>query len=166
MFPKEFLEKNFCFFYSFKRKTKTDENNWSQLLDEWKKLREDLEITAVKSKRLVDKLVFYFVDGGNFIKIYDKRSINNVRIYILNADERKIFLSCSDISTYGELKQKHTDIKEPDLKNILQDFEENKIVFKENDRYLTLPINLKNYCANSYEENKQKIQNICANTAL
>ena len=42
----------------------------------------------------------FFVDGGSFLKIYDKRDAGNVRIYVLDDVERRIFLSCIDVVSF------------------------------------------------------------------
>ena len=45
----------------------------------------------MKKQIPIDKLIFYYVDGENFIKIYDKRNPKNYQIFILNEIERDIF---------------------------------------------------------------------------
>jgi len=92
MYPKEVLDKNFCFFYSFKRKKEIKENPWKQLINNWKNIYDQQKILGVRRDTDLEKLVFYFIDGGNFIKIYDKRLNENAMIYILNKEEREVFL--------------------------------------------------------------------------
>lgn len=145
MFPKEFLEKEFNFVYDFKRKEAKGEYNWIQLVEDWKKEREKLEIEGIKTQGDIDKFVFYFVDGKNFLKIYDKRDKENIGIYVLDNVERRIFHSCVDIISFEELQERFPDVPDYQLAAILHTFEENGIVFREEDSYLSLPLSLKPY---------------------
>ncbi len=140
MYPQEFLEEGFNFVYGFKRKEELGEHGWVQLVDEWKKERESLEVDGIKKQTTIDKFIFYFVDGRNFVKIYDKRNSDNVRIYVLDELERKIFLACLDVVSYHELRERFSDIPEFKLAAILEAFEQSGIVFHEDDCYLSLPL--------------------------
>lgn len=141
MYPKDILEKNFCFFYNFKRLQEYGENDWKKFVEEWTYYKEKSEINSIKTKKLIDRLIFYFVDGGNFLKIYDKRSNENVMIYVLDELERKIFCSCLDVVSYQSLQDKFLDIPDYQLAAILHSFEKSGIVFKEDEWYLSLPLN-------------------------
>jgi len=141
MYPKDILEKNFCFFYNFKRLQEYGENDWEKFVEEWTYYKEKTEINSIKTKKLIDRLIFYFVDGGNFLKIYDKRSNENVMIYVLDELERKIFCSCLDVVSYQSLQDKFSDIPDYQLAAILHSFEKSGIVFKEDEWYLSLPLN-------------------------
>ncbi|MCX6672008.1 MAG: hypothetical protein NTX92_08825, partial [Euryarchaeota archaeon] len=140
MYPQEFLEKGFNFVYGFKRKEELGERGWVQLVDEWKKERESLEVDGIKKQTTIDKFIFYFVDGRNFVKIYDKRNSENIRIYVLDELERNIFLACIDVISYHELKERFPDIPDHQLAEILETFEQSGIVFHEDDCYLSLPL--------------------------
>lgn len=140
MYPQEFLEKGFNFVYSFRRKEELDNSDWVQLVENWKKERISLEIDGIKKQTTIDKLIFYFVDGGSFIKIYDKRDSANIRIYVLDELEREIFLACLDVVSYQELKERFLGVPDQQLVEILQTFEQNGIVFHEDDYYLSLPL--------------------------
>jgi len=140
MFPEEFLEKEFNFVYEFKRKEYLGEHNWVQLVDGWKKERERLALEGIKQQTTIDQFIFYFVDGKKFLKIYDKRNAENIRVYVLDELERAIFLSCIDINSLQELQEIFSHISETTLAGILNTFEESGIVFKEDDHYLSLPL--------------------------
>jgi ribosomal peptide maturation radical SAM protein 1 len=140
MYPQEILEKGFNFVYGFKRKKKSVEHGWVQLVDEWKKERELLEINGIKKQTTIDKLIFYFVDGGNFIKIYDKRDNGRIRIYVLDELERNIFLACMDVISQNELQERFLDIPSNQIVQILEGFEQSGIIFHEDDCYLSLPL--------------------------
>ena len=143
MFPAEFLEKDFNFVFDFKKKKQLEENNWKELVEDWKKQREQLTLEGVKTQRDVDRFVFYFVDGNSFIKIYDKRSCVNVMVYILDEIEREVFLSCIDVVSFEELQNQCLHIAKNQLETVLKSFEQTEIVFREDDRYLSLPLNYK-----------------------
>jgi hypothetical protein len=146
MFPDEILDNKISFVYSFKNENLINSNEWIKLVDKWKIECEMLQIETIKSQNLTERLIFYFVDGGNFIKIYDKRNLKNVQIFTLNEIERDIFLSCRDIISFKNLKEKFSRISEDDLLIILNEFVENGILFSEDEFYLSLPlcINLAN----------------------
>lgn len=162
MFPKEFLEKNLNYYYNFKRKKKFVENDWGQMVSDWKNEREKSTSEFLKSQSTIDKLIFYFVDGGSFIKIYDKRNSDSVMIYTLNKLERDVFLSCTDVISYKKLQEKLPHVPDYQLAAILHTFEENYIVFREDDSYLSLPLSYSIVMGSSYEkESKHVLSNLC-----
>jgi ribosomal peptide maturation radical SAM protein 1 len=140
MYPLEFLEKGFAFVYDFNRKISSRDHPWESLVEEWKKERETFEDESNTRQTTIDRLVYYFVDGGSFIKIYDKRDRQNIRIVVLNELERRVFLSCVDVVSLRELKKRFTDVPEFELIAILQSFEQNGLLFVEDDHYLCLPL--------------------------
>jgi len=155
MYPKEFLEKGFNFVYGFKRKIELGGHDWIQLVDEWKKERESIEIETAKKQTIIDKLIFYFVDGGSFIKIYDKRDGENIKIYVLNELERKIFLACIDVISYHDLQMQFSDVPNSQLIDILKSFVQSGIVFHEDNNYLSLPLRFNN--KSIYQLSKKEI---------
>jgi len=144
MFPKEILDKGISFFYSFKRKDDIEKNNWEKLIKNWNKERHEV----------TDKLIFYFLDGESFIKIYDKRDKENIRIYVLDETEREIFLTCLDVISFEDLQTRFSNIPEYHLAAILHTFESKGIVFQEDNRYLSLPLCYKNTSYKLFKEEK------------
>jgi ribosomal peptide maturation radical SAM protein 1 len=140
MFPQEYLEKGFLFVYHFTPTKKTNDNPWETLVENWKKEEEKCQIENKNIPASNDRFIFYFVDGGSFIKIYDKRDRQNIKIFILNELERTLFLSCIDIISKKELERRFRDIPEYELTAILQSFEQNGLLFVEDDHYLCLPV--------------------------
>jgi len=157
MYPKELLEKEFYFFYSFKRKNETTQNPWKKLVSSWKKTYEEQKMLAVNRDIDFEKLVFYFKDGGNFIKIYDKRYNDNAMIYMLDRDERTVFLACCDVASKIDIKYKAKHIDSSKLDEILNSFVEAGIVYNEKEWYLSLPINYYQYYNN---EGNKKVYDI------
>ena len=148
MYPKEVLDKNISFFYSYIREKEIKEKPWKQLINNWKNSYDQQKTLVLKRDTDLEKLVFYFIDGCNFIKIYDKRINDNAVIYLLNEKERKLFLECKDIKSLSELKEKFKDIKPYELDIMLNSFVEAEIFYKEDDLYLALPISYRNYYNN------------------
>ncbi len=159
MFPQNVLEKNISFIYSFTNINKKEDNKWEQLIDNWKISREMIKIEGVTSENITNQLVFYYVDGGDFVKIYDKRNLKNIRIFNLNEIERKIFLACIDITSYNELKEYISDISEEELNKTLKIFKECDIVYEENNFYLSLPLNYTK-CLGRYNTVESNLKNI------
>jgi len=152
MFPQDFLEKGFNFVYSFKSKRPNYKFDWEDLVDKWKIERDMLINEGINSKIPVDRLIFYFVDSGRFIKIYDKRNFNNIQVFNLNETEREIFISCLDVTSFKELQDNFINIPEHMLVSILRSFEESGIIFREDDLYLSLPLCYKKVSSRSIKK--------------
>jgi len=140
MYPLEFLKKRFSFVYDFNRKIPSTNHPWESLVEEWKKERESFELECITRQTTIDRLVFYFVDGESFIKIYDKRDRQNIRIVVLNELERAVFLACVNVMSLQQLQQRFTNVPEFELIAMLQSFEQNGLVFVEDEHYLSLPL--------------------------
>ncbi|PNX46791.1 MAG: hypothetical protein BV459_05720 [Thermoplasmata archaeon M11B2D] len=140
MYPPEVLKQKISFFYDYTQNKPTTNHPWESLVAEWKKEQETSQREANTKHTMLDQFVFYFVDGGSFIKIYDKRDRQNVRIYVLNKLERQIFLSCIDIISFQELQKRFLNVPEFELIAILQSFEQNGLLYVEDENYLSLPL--------------------------
>lgn len=147
MFPQEILDKGLCYLYYFKRKENPVENgnDWEGLIKEWEEERKKT-IQDKLGRRMtlpIDELIFYFTDGGAFLIIYDKREADKIRLYKLDELEREIFVSCIDIISFKKLQEQFPTVSSDKLADILNRFEKNGIVFREDERYLSLPLNYK-----------------------
>ena len=133
------------------------------LIDDWQKGRSQRLIEGLKSRSEIDKYIFYFEDGKHFLRIYDKRDIQNIRIFDLNEIERRIFLACTNIISLQEFQEKFFDIPDFQLLAILHSFEQKGIVYEEDDLYINLPINImqNNLCAT-----RKKSQSILYNSGM
>jgi ribosomal peptide maturation radical SAM protein 1 len=140
MYPPEALEQAFAFVYDFQRKEPYQEHSWNALVTEWRTARERAELEAVKTNTTIDRLVFYFVDGGRFLKVYDKRDPQNIRIFVLNESERTVLLACVDVGSLPQLQEKVPWMPEFEMVAILQSLEQNGLVFEEGKQYLCLPL--------------------------
>lgn len=140
MYPEDILKKEFNFVYEYKTTNHVNTKRWEKLVKIWKKEREYRQIQNIKNKLSPDEPILYFVDGKNFLTIYDKRNQNSIFVYNLDSLERKILLECIDIASFAHLKLTFKDINEKTIKDILKTFEETGIIFKESEYYLTLPL--------------------------
>jgi hypothetical protein len=140
MFPKNHLEKQQSFVFDFRIKENHDKNNWNELIDIWKKDRENSLLDSIRYGRDIDRFIFYFIDGENFIKIYDKRLSNNIQIYLLNKTERAVFLACKDIISVEKIKEKFNYLTDEELINIINSFVSIGIFYAEDNHFLSLPL--------------------------
>mgnify|MGYP006288939465 CR=1 FL=1 len=140
MFPPKILNSGFNFVYSFKTDNKNEIKKWYDLINSWNKLRNELIINGTNTRSDVDKYIFYFLDGKDFVKIVDKRDNKNINIFILDQNERKVFLNCLDAISFDKLNETLTQLSTDELSKILVTLVKNKIIFKENDKYLSLPL--------------------------
>jgi ribosomal peptide maturation radical SAM protein 1 len=142
LFPLDVLEKNISFVYDFVPYKQPPRHNWEELVKRWKDVREQMMLEAVHQPTPLNKFVFYFIDGGTFVKIYDKRNSDNVQIFTLDTDERMVFLACLDVISFEQLQCIFPEMPEYQLAAILHSFENNGIIFRENDFYLSLPLSI------------------------
>jgi ribosomal peptide maturation radical SAM protein 1 len=140
MFPVEFLQKEFNFYYSYTRKENLGENDWEQLIKDWKNEHEKFVKEAFKKNSILNRFIFYFVDGKKFLKIYDKRNFDDTRVYILDEYEREVFLSCIDVISFQKLSEKYSSLSVKQLTSILQALKSKGIIFEEDNNYLSLPL--------------------------
>ena len=145
MYPEKILEKNFFFFYSFKRKKETDKYPWEDLVGQWNNIYHDQRRLGLQRDTHIDTLVFYFKDGKNFLKIFDKRFGEKALIYTLNHKERNVFLACTEVISFSELKSTFHQMNSSEIKEILKSFVESGIVYTEDDLFLSLPLNYHTY---------------------
>ena len=143
MFPKEILDEQISFLYDFTKQREYSKNQWEQLINNWREERIQREVEAVKTHTDIDRYIFYYVDGGTFLKIYDKRNQQELRIFVLDQTEREIFLGCIDVISYDQLTKQFAHIPDFKLAAILETLESNGIVYQEDNHYLSLPLQLK-----------------------
>ena len=154
MFPLDILQNGINFVYDFQTDIPVDTDRWEQLINFWIGERHQRKIDAVNSQAEIDKLIFYYKDGGQFLKIFDKRQKENIAVYNLDQNERKIFLDCKDVITIEKIKEKNQDLSENKILEILKSFEEAGIIFREYDSFLSLPLSY-NTLYNNIEQSKK-----------
>jgi len=90
----------------------------------------------------IDELIFYFIDGKTFLKIFDKRNGIDICAYDLNETERGVLLACIDVISYQEITELLPHISDEQLDSILSLFISKGIIFKKDNQYLSLPLRL------------------------
>lgn len=88
----------------------------------------------------IDELVFYYIDGKNFLKIFDKRNGVDTHIYDLNELEREILLACINVISFQGIKELLPHVSDGHLISILDVFKSKGIIFEENDHFFALPL--------------------------
>ena len=88
----------------------------------------------------IDELIFYYIDGKNFLKIFDKRNANDIHVFDLDNIERDVLLACIDVISFQEIKEIFTHISDDQLASILSIFKSKGLIFEEDSHYLSLPL--------------------------
>jgi len=162
MYPPEILADDIAFVYSYTTTQPTPTHEWETLVQDWKTARETADKEAIKTRTTIDQLVFYSVDGGSFMKVYDKRDPQHIRILELNTLERQVLLACTDIISHHALQDQFAFIPDFELDTILQSFEHAGLVYHEDDLYLSLPLLYRN----TAPEEDQKRHALTAQTLM
>lgn len=158
MYPAEYLQKGIAFVYAYTPNKPLPHTSWETLVEEWKQEQELIQQETCANKTAVNHDAFFFADGGDFIKIYDKRDRENIKIFVLNELERRVFLACTDIISHKELQAKFLDVPDYALAAILQSLEHNGLLYTEDDYYLNLP--LRSRVKNTSEKQEECLVNI------
>jgi len=137
----EMLEHKINFIFDFKKNIDFGTNNWIQPYEEWNAERKQRIEKAMKNIYPIDEYVFYFIDGGSYVEIYDNRNVQTLRYHMLEGIKRVVFLSCLDVISFQEIQKKFTNTPDYELAAILNRFENENIVFQEDKDYLSLPLN-------------------------
>ncbi len=88
----------------------------------------------------IDELIFYYIDGKKFLKIFDKRNTNDIHTFNLNEFEREILLACIDVISFQEIKELFPHISEEQIRSILDIFKNKGFIFEENNHFFALPL--------------------------
>lgn len=78
-------------------------------------------------------------DGGTFLRIEDHRS-GNLELYFMNDWERSVYLAGDQITSWPALKRQFSHVGEDELKTFLDFCVENKLMFAEDEFYLSLAL--------------------------
>lgn len=140
LYPPEILANNFSFYYDYTTSQPATNHDWESLIEQWKLRRETAEKQAITTHHKGDALVFYSVDGITFMKVYDNRDRDHIRILDLNTLERDVLLACTDVISYEELQHQFNTTPEFKLAAILQSFEHAGLICHEDNSYLSLPL--------------------------
>jgi hypothetical protein len=78
-------------------------------------------------------------DGGTFLRVEDHRS-GTLELYFMNDWERGVYLAGDQITSWPALKRQFAHVDEQELKTFLEFCIENKLIFTEDEFYLSLAI--------------------------
>lgn len=87
-----------------------------------------------------DHLIFYYVDGKDFLKIFDRRDAHHLHVIELNDVERQVLIACLDVVSFQGLQELLPHLPTDQLFTILHAFEQKGIIFAEDNHYLCLPL--------------------------
>ncbi len=114
----------------------TNQNYTNGIWDEFTDLCE-------KWKEQYDKTKLVYIDGGNFLKIFDNRG-SSLNTGILENHEKELFLFCNFIRTKKEIEKHFFYLSLPFIEKTLNFFLEIGIVYEEDGVYLNLALPGKN----------------------
>ncbi len=140
LFPEKILQQQISFVYDYTSKQNKNLDRWNDLIDQWQKERTRRKHYMLQTKQDSDRYVFYFIDGQTFLKIYDKRNKEHIKIYILDSFERKLFLNCLSIQHLEQLKHRFNHHDPLQLTETLDCFVDRGIMYEEDKKYLSLPL--------------------------
>ena len=109
------------------------------------------------------KEIFFYLDGINFLKIYDKRSLSDIKIFILDNLEREIFLACKDVISLEKIKEQFANLSDQQIITILDTFEKKGILFREDNYFLSLPLKIDALVDKNQEKQHSQIIQISGN---
>lgn len=99
-----------------------------EIVDEWKSIYDS------KSQALLK-----MYDGLTFLKIEDRR-YETFDIYILDELERELYLFLHQIKQFSKIQNKFNQIPQKQLRILLKEFVDQKLIFEEDNKYLSLAI--------------------------
>lgn len=134
--PRDVLKKIILYRYDFKQRYKTGitYNVLFREINHWKRKYQ-------QSKAL---LLYFKIKKQKKLEIIDRRYNNKFR-YFLNSLESNIYIYCRSYKPLQEIYRHFYKEKEKEINSILDYFVRNKLIYKEDNLYLSLAIDLKNH---------------------
>lgn len=134
--------------------------NWSAVetkLEEWKNTYE-----ANVTRLGPGKPHLVYRDGGTFLRIEDHRS-GNLEIYFMNDWERGVYLSADQITSWPALKRQFAHVDDGELKTFLKFCIENKLMFEEDEFYLSLALASRPDRRDSHVVSEPRLEHLASN---
>lgn len=108
----------------------------------WKQVVKKIESWQdFHNKRNPSKPALSYRDGGSFLLIRQEQINGPPLQHRLQGLSRKIYLFCREIQKFEAISLTFSSVKESTLMSFLQDLRSKKLLFSENDFFLTLAIN-------------------------
>ena len=132
------MKKTFIpFFYDFESCNRSmASDKWEKLIDEWRK-KYYIHSTCGMPKRTS---LLYATKNDDVLHIHDLRFNRFPQLYKFSGIAKSIYEFCDTIKTYEDIIDKFSETPPADIENILNDFIMKKVMFNENDSYLSLSI--------------------------
>lgn len=132
------MKKTFIpFFYDFESCNKSvASDKWKELVDRWRK-KYYIHSTCGMPKRTS---LLYATKNDDVLHIHDLRFNRYPQLYKFSGIAKSIYEFCDTIKTYEDITNKFSETTSADIENILNDFIVKKVMFNENDSYLSLSI--------------------------
>lgn len=132
------MKKHFIpFFYDYDSTgTNIEAEKWESLIEEWRRKYYSYSSNGMPKK---DSLL-YMVYNDEVLHIHDMRYSCYPRLYTFYNTEKQVYHFCDTIKTYSQILSRFSNVSESRISKILKDFVSNKIMFKEDDCYLSLSI--------------------------
>lgn len=132
------MKKTFVpFFYDYESYHKcVASDKWRDLIDKWR-TKYYIHSTCGMPKRTS---LLYATSNDDVLHIHDLRYNRFPQLYKFEGIAKDIYEYCDTIKTYEDIINKFSEITSSGIKDILDDFIAKKIMFNENDSYLSLSI--------------------------
>lgn len=127
IYPKDILDGMEVLLHDY---TAIDDPNTTEL---WEQFDESLKGWKDNPRELL------YNDGKTFLQISDKTKEGNF-FHTLNGEGRNLYLYCSTIRSFEEIAWKFAHGEREEIKALLDNLVKMKLVFEEDDRYLSLAI--------------------------
>lgn len=134
LFPQELLQNLTMLIKDYRGDRTLQRKQWKEVvskIDTW---------NVFHDKRNSSHPPLSYRDGKKFILIRQEQLNGHTLQHRLQGASRKIYLFCQKIRNLDEVCQEFPTIKEATLRNFFQDLYNKKLVFLENDQFLSLAI--------------------------
>lgn len=133
IYPEELQKKIKGFYYDYTLKEGKGLPGWDEVIDSWR----------VSFQKTRSKHPLKYWDCGRFINIQNQIDNNDFLYKLSEKYQCEIFRSCGEIREYDEILQLELDVSIEEINEFLEYMVEEKLFYKEGNKYLALPIRVK-----------------------
>lgn len=138
-FPNRIKEHYKPFFYDFiscNEGLEARKEKWSEVINTWRKIY--YQYAEIANPKQVSMLSMK--EAEDILQIDDIRYGGKATHYVLEGIEKELYQYCDEIRTMTEILEHFGESQELRIREILNKWEEKKIIFQENGEYLSLAI--------------------------
>jgi hypothetical protein len=142
LFPKEILRSLVLMIQGFHGSARLQQRLWRPVRERvraWQ--RTYAEIHCVPRSRPI----LSYRDGETFLVIYERRKGKDPMTHRLQGTSREIYLFCDRNRSFRSIAQRFERQKEDRLRAFLRMMQDKRLLFEENDRYLSLAVPANGY---------------------